>query len=260
MTNPAVPIPTDAQRRVAGLLRRASSTVVLTGAGISVPSGIPDFRTPVTGLWADVDPMQIAHIDVWRSDPARFWAFYAQRFHLLGPAEPNDAHRAIGALQRRGLVGTVITQNIDRLHAKAGTQDVVEMHGSIARGVCLACGAEVGYEALTGRIDGAADGVPRCHCGQPMKPGVILFGEMLASTAIERAVAACEEADLIVAVGSSLEVHPVGGLPSLVLEQGGTLVLVTQGMTPYDELATERLGGDVVDELQGLLAALDESA
>lgn len=230
---------------------------MLTGAGISVPSGIPDFRTPVTGLWANVDPMQIAHIDVWRRDPERFWAFYGERFHRLGPAEPNAAHAAVAALQRRGLIGPVITQNIDRLHTKGGADDVIEMHGSIARGVCLACGAEVAYEPLTAAIAAAPDGVPRCACGAPLKPGVVLFGEMLPEAAIERAFDVCERADLIVAIGSSLEVHPVAALPGLVLAGGGDLVLVTQGETPYDDAATVRLGGDVVEELSAVLSALD---
>lgn len=250
------PSPSPAQQRVADLLAASRHAVVLTGAGISVPSGIPDFRTPVTGLWANVNPMEIAHIDVWRRDPQRFWAFYAQRFHLLGPAEPNRAHRAVAELQSRGLIGPVITQNIDRLHHKGGAHDVIEMHGSIAHGVCLACGDEIAYEPLTAAIAAAPDGVPRCGCGAPYKPGVVLFGEMLPEAAIDRAFAACEQADLILAIGSSLEVHPVAGLPAVVLERGGELVLITQGETPYDALATERLTGDVVDELGGILSAL----
>lgn len=230
--------------------------MVLTGAGISVPSGIPDFRTPMTGLWANVDPMQVAHIDVWRSDPAHFWAFYGQRFHILGPAEPNDAHRAVAELQQRGLIGPVITQNIDRLHHKGGATDVVEMHGSIAHGECLSCGAMIGYEPLTALIAAAADGIPRCECGEPLKPGVVLFGEMLPEDATERAMQLCADADLIIAIGSSLEVHPVAGLPAIVLRGGGDLVLVTQGETPYDDLATVKLTGDVVQELGGILVAL----
>ncbi len=249
--------PSPEQRRVAELLGSARHAVVLTGAGISVPSGIPDFRTPMTGLWANVDPMQIAHIDVWRSEPERFWSFYGQRFHVLGPAEPNEAHRAVAELQHRGLIGPVITQNIDRLHAKGGARDVIEMHGSIARGVCLACGAELAYEPLTAAIAAAPDGVPRCDCGAPYKPDVVLFGEMLPVDAIERAFELCEQADLIVAIGSSLEVNPVAGLPRVVLARGGDLVLVTQGRTPYDEVAAEHLRGDVVEELSGVLRALD---
>lgn len=252
--------PTPEQARVAELLHAAGSAVVLTGAGISVPSGIPDFRTPLTGLWEHVNPMDVAHIDVWRDDPERFWSFYGQRFHILGPAEPNDAHRAVAELQARGLVGPVVTQNIDRLHHKGGAADVIEMHGSIARGECLACGEQVPHEALTARIAAAADGIPRCGCGAPLKPGVVLFGELLPVEATERAFDVCASADVIIAIGSSLEVYPVAGLPALVLEGGGDLVLVTQGETPYDDAAAVKLSGDVVDELAGVLAALDAAS
>lgn len=229
---------------------------MLTGAGISVPSGIPDFRTPMTGLWTNVDPMEVAHIDVWRGDPERFWSFYAQRFHVLGPAGPNDAHRVVAELQREGYVGPVITQNIDRLHHKGGAEDVIEMHGSIAKGRCLNCGQEIGYAALTAAIDAANDGIPRCDCGAPYKPDVVLFGEMLPGAAMDRAIDACGRARLMIAIGSSLEVHPVAGLPGLTLRNGGALVLVTQGPTPYDEYATVKLDGDVVAELDGVLSAL----
>ena len=248
--------PSAQQLQVAALLKASRASVVLTGAGISVPSGIPDFRTPMTGLWENVDPMAVAHIDVWRHEPEHFWAFYGQRFHILGPAEPNDAHRAVAELQNAGLIGPVITQNIDRLHHKAGAADVIEMHGSIARGDCLSCGATIDYEPLTALIAAADDGVPRCACGEPFKPGVVLFGEMLPEDATERALNLCADADLIIAIGSSLEVHPVAGLPAIVLRGGGDLVVVTQGETPYDDLATVKLTGDVVEELQGVLRAL----
>lgn len=208
-------------------------------------------------MWADVNPMEVAHIDAWRADPQRFWAFYGHRFQTLGPAEPNAAHRVVAALQERGLIGPVITQNIDRLHHKGGANDVIEMHGSIAHGVCLACDARLAFDGVTARIAESEDGVPYCDCAAPLKPDVVLFGEWLPEAATERAWALCEAADLIIAIGSSLEVHPVASLPGLVLQNGGDLVLVTQGETPYDDVATEKLAGDVADELVGVLAALD---
>src|SRR5687768_8975273 len=113
--------------RLAGLLRDSERAVVLTGAGVSVPSGIPDFRSPGTGLWENVDPMEVAHIDAWRRDPDRFWAFYGDRFASLVDKRPNDAHHAIAELERRRLVRAVITQNIDRLHRMAGTQRLIEV-------------------------------------------------------------------------------------------------------------------------------------
>ena len=114
--------------------------MALTGAGISVPSGIPDFRSPGTGLWANVDPMEVAHIDAFRRDPERFWSFYGQRFQTLEDKQPNRAHEALVELERAGLLDAVITQNIDRLHERAGTRELVEVHGSIAHSSCLGCG------------------------------------------------------------------------------------------------------------------------
>ena len=115
---------------LAGLISSAGSVVALTGAGISVPSGIPDFRTPRTGIWANVDPMEVAHISVWRRDPGTFWGFYGQRFAILDGKRPNGAHHALAELERRGALDAVITQNIDGLHAAAGSEPI-EVHGSI---------------------------------------------------------------------------------------------------------------------------------
>ena len=131
-------VSTDSER-VADLLRSSERAVVLTGAGISVPSGIPDFRTPGTGLWENVDPMEVAHIDAWRRDPDRFWSFYGQRFASLTDKVPNEAHHAIAELERRGLVRGVITQNIDRLHRLAGSRHLIEVHGSIEWSICMDC-------------------------------------------------------------------------------------------------------------------------
>ena len=127
--------------QLASLIRESGPVVALTGAGISVPSGIPDFRTPMTGLWENVDPMEVAHISVWRRDPARFWSFYGQRFAALDGKEPNGAHRALVSLEERGLLAGVITQNIDGLHAAAGTADPIEVHGSIRSASCLVDGS-----------------------------------------------------------------------------------------------------------------------
>jgi len=241
--------------RLAELIRSSGPVVVLTGAGISVPSGIPDFRTPQTGIWANVDPMEVAHIDVWRRNPARFWSFYGQRFAILDGKEPNGAHRAVVELERRGLVTGVVTQNIDGLHARAGS-DPIEVHGSIRTASCLKCGRSYSLEETRRRLGEEADGVPLCDCGAPLKPDVVLFGEFLPEDAINRATALAANAGLILAIGSSLEVHPVAALPRDTLMNGGKLALVTMGPTPYDELASVRLSGDVVEELEAVLVAL----
>jgi NAD-dependent deacetylase len=242
--------------RLAQLLRNADRAVVLTGAGISVPSGIPDFRTPRTGLWEKVDPMEVAHIDAWRRDPDRFWRFYGDRFASLVDKRPNDAHRALAQLERRGLIRAVVTQNIDRLHRVAGTERLIEVHGSIEWSVCLDCGGRVALDRVVEHLR-AGDGAPECSaCFTPLKPDVVLFGELLPERALSEAQALALDADLMVCVGSSLEVYPVAGLPALTRGAGGKLALVTQGPTPYDEDADVKLGGDVVDELRAVLAVL----
>jgi NAD-dependent deacetylase len=252
--------PTDAQRRLAELIRSARSVVALTGAGISVPSGIPDFRSPGTGLWENVDPMEVAHIAVWRREPARFWSFYGQRFATLEGKQPNDAHRALAKLEATGRLDAVVTQNIDGLHRAAGTRDLIEVHGSIASASCLRDGATYPLAETRRRLEADPEGIPRCDCGAPLKPDVVLFGEMLDEAALGRASDLAARADLIVAIGSSLEVHPVAGLPELTLATGGALAVVTRGTTPFDRLAAVRLSGDVVEELEGVLAALADDA
>jgi NAD-dependent deacetylase len=246
---------TTGLERLAELLREADSVVALTGAGISVPSGIPDFRSPGTGLWEKVDPMEVAHIDVFHRDPARFWRFYGDRFATLTQKRPNGAHAALVALEERGHLDAVVTQNIDMLHRRAGTRELIEVHGSIATSSCLECGASVSLDEARARL--AADGaMPRCDCGEPLKPDVVLFGEMLPPGAMERAAHLAAHADVLLCVGSSLEVYPAAGLPEVTLRAGGHVALVTQGPTPYDTAATVKLDGDVVAELEALLAAL----
>ena len=244
----------DGVTALADLVRGAGSVVALTGAGISVPSGIPDFRSPGTGIWEDVDPMEVAHIDAWRADPERFWSFYGSRFQTLGDKLPNGAHDALVGLERRGLLEAVITQNIDMLHRKAGTRDLVEVHGSIASSSCLACGARYGLEDVLARLAAAA--VPACDCGRPLKPDVVLFGEFLPEAALQRATELAAAAGLLLCVGSSLEVYPVAQLPGITLRHGGDVAIVTQGPTPYDRRAAVKLSGDVEDELRALVAAL----
>ena len=245
----------DDRARLAELIRAASSVVALTGAGISVPSGIPDFRSPGTGLWANVDPMAVAHIAVWRSDPAAFWAFYGQRFAALDGKRPNAAHRALAALEAGDRLDAVITQNIDGLHRAAGTRALVEVHGSIRSASCLADRRSYPLAETRRRLAAADDGVPRCDCGAPLKPDVVLFGELLPEAAMAEAQALAAEADLLLCVGSSLEVYPVAALPELTLARGGALAIVTQGETAYDDRAAVRLTGDVADELQAALGA-----
>ncbi len=243
--------------RLAELLTEAGGTAVaLTGAGVSVPSGIPDFRTPGTGLWANVDPMEVAHIAVFRRDPQRFWSFYGQRFATLSDKQPNGAHRALAELERRGLLRAVVTQNIDGLHTAGGVTDLLEVHGSIRSATCLVDGERVELAEVRERMEAAEDGVPRCAAGHPLKPDVVLFGEMLPEAEISRAFSLAGSARLLLCVGSSLEVHPVAGLPEITRAAGGEVAIVTAGPTPFDDVAAVKLSGDVVAELDAVLAAL----
>ena len=248
--------PQGAVAELAELIRGAGSVVALTGAGISVPSGIPDFRSPGTGLWENVDPMEVAHIDVFRRDPERFWHFYGDRFQSLRDKRPNAAHEALAELERRGHVDAVVTQNIDRLHHLAGSRELVEVHGTIDHSSCLDCGERYPLDDVRERQVEDPRGIPRCDCTQPLKPDVVLFGEFLAPGAIERAFALAEGADVLLCIGSSLEVYPIAQLPALTRQAGGKVGLITQGPTPFDRQAAVKLTGDVVAELQALLAAL----
>src|SRR5437899_1678609 len=208
---------------------------------ISTESGIPDFRSP-TGLWAQFDPFDYGSIESFRADPARVWHFYALRFEALSRAEPNAAHLALAELERRGLVRAVITQNIDRLHERAGSREVVEVHGSVRTSSCPRCGRRVPFEEVVRLVEAA--GAPACSsCGAILKPDVVMFGEAMPEAEIERAIALAREAALLLVVGSSLEVWPVAGLPQETLDAGGDVAIVNRGPTPYDRRAVLALDG-----------------
>jgi NAD-dependent deacetylase len=245
-------------RRLAALVRERQPCVVLTGAGISTESGIPDFRSP-TGIWAQYDPMEYATISAFRRDPVKVWEFYALRFEALTSAEPNDGHRALAELERRGVVRAVVTQNIDTLHERAGSQDVVEVHGSIREAECLACGERVALAEVVELLRGGP--APPCpRCGEILKPGVVMFGELLPGREIDRAFELAGEAGLLLVVGSSLEVHPVAGLPDATLAAGGEVAIVNRGPTPYDAAASLKLDAGAGETLSTLEAELRPNA
>jgi NAD-dependent deacetylase len=238
--------------RLADLLREHQPCVVLTGAGISTESGIPDFRS-AEGIWARYDPFEVAHIDALRRDPARVWEFYALRLDALAQAEPNDGHRALAELEKRGWIRAVVTQNVDGLHQRAGSREVVDVHGSLREAECSACGLRVR------RADAFASlPLPACpECGEVLKPGVVMFGELLPADAIERARRLAREAGLLLVVGSSLEVHPVAALPGETLAEGGVLAIVNRGETPWDPRAELVLDAAAGESLRALLAVVD---
>jgi NAD-dependent deacetylase len=239
---------------LARLVRESSATVVLTGAGISTESGIPDFRSP-GGLWARFDPAVYSSIDTFRRDPARIWELHGPRLRLLAEAEPNAGHLALAELERRGLVRAVVTQNIDMLHLRAGSRDVVEVHGSVRTSSCPVCGVRWPLEQVLELVD--RHPAPPCPaCGAILKPDVVLFGEPLPEAAIDRAYALAREADLLLVVGSSLQVYPVALLPDETRRAGGRLAIVNVGETPFDDAAAVRIDAPAGDTLQGVLSVM----
>jgi NAD-dependent protein deacetylase/lipoamidase len=239
--------------RLAKLVEQSQPCVVLTGAGISTESGVPDFRSR-TGIWAQYDPMEYATIDAFLADPVKVWDFYGRRAHLLRDAEPNDGHRALAELEARGWVRAVITQNVDRLHERAGTRELVEVHGSMRTSSCLGCGAVVPFDEVVRRLASAP--APACSCGRILKPDVVMFGELLPEAAFARAARFAAEAGLMLVVGSTLEVYPVAGLPLDTLAAGGSLAVVNRGRTPLDGRATLTIDGGAGETLRALAALL----
>ncbi len=241
---------------LAALIVENGPMVVLSGAGMSTESGIPDFRS-AGGLWEEVDPYEVASIEAFRKDPVRVWSWYGPRVELLASAVPNVGHLALAELERDAHVQAVTTQNIDALHLRGGSSDVVELHGSIRRFDCLTCGA---VASLTGVLAQLGDGhVPLCRsCNSILKPGVVMFGEQLPERAMARATALCRETALLVVLGSSLEVWPVAGLPGETLRAGAKLAIVNLAETPYDRdaaLVVREPVGVVLEQVARILAS-----
>jgi NAD-dependent protein deacetylase/lipoamidase len=239
---------------LAELIRTRSPCVVLTGAGVSTESGIPDFRSP-GGLWAQFDPLEYGSVEAFRRDPHKVWSFYKPRLAMLTEAEPNAAHLALAELERLGFVRAVVTQNIDLLHERAGSREVVEVHGSIRTASCPGCEERYPLERVLGLL--AEADAPACpDCGAVLKPDVIFFGELLAAAEIDRAFELARAARLLLVVGSALEVHPVAGLPLETIGAGGELAIVNRGPTAFDERAALRIDGSAGEVLPAVVEAL----
>jgi len=235
---------------LAALIRERQPCIVLTGAGVSTESGIPDFRS-ATGIWADIDPFEVASLPAFRRDPERVWRFYRERLDVLRDANPNAAHVALAELEERGLVQAVVTQNIDLLHTRAGSRDVVEVHGSIRSAQCPGCLWTEQADAVLAQLE--ARPTPTCpRCGEVLKPGVVLFGELLPAAAMERATQLARGARLVLVVGSSLEVWPVAGLPL----EARAFAIVNRGPTALDEHALLKIDAGAGETLSAVLDAL----
>jgi NAD-dependent deacetylase len=241
---------------VADLLRKSKQAVVLTGAGISTPSGIPDFRSEGTGLWARPELMEAASLRTFRTDPERFFVWFRPLAGLIFNADPNPAHTGLAELERAGRIYSIITQNIDTLHQKAGSQNVIEMHGTLRTLSCTQCFHQARAKRYLKAFVEQGE-LPYCKkCGGLMKPDAILFGEQLPQKAWSNAQRDSRQCDLMLVVGSSLEVLPVAGLPMQVIDRGAHLVILNNATTYIDVRADVVIQEDVAD----IIPAIAEKA
>jgi NAD-dependent deacetylase len=241
--------------QAAAFLVGSRSAIAFTGAGISVESGIPHFRGE-GGLWTKFDPYQVAHIDTFRKDPSQYWTYSLN--HRRPDAEPNPAHHAMVEMERMGRIRAVITQNTDGLHQRAGSRHVIELHGSSHAVVCLDCDARFPRDQV--------DRMNREHCppscpacgGHLLKPTVVLFGEALPVDALGDAQALAMAADVVLIVGSSLQVYPAAGIPRLAREHGAELCIINAEPTPFDELAAAVIHGKAGEVLPQVVRQMAE--
>src|SRR5688572_27825460 len=235
-------------RQCAELISQARNVVAMTGAGTSTPSGIPDFRSPNSGLWERVNPLAVASIHAFRQSPEKFYEWIYPLTKQFLEAEPNPAHYALASLEQQGKLKAIITQNIDNLHRRAGSQIVLELHGHVRDVVCTRCyqvqeAAQVFDKFVNDRL------VPHCSCGGVLKPNTILFGEQLPVQEFVAAQGALKQGDLLFLVCSSLEVAPASHLPAFALENGARLVIINLQPTYLDSRADVVIRGDVAEVL-----------
>lgn len=241
---------------IAGWLRAARSVVALTGAGISTESGIPDFRGP-QGLWTkDPKAEKLSNLHHYMNDPeVRVASWQARLVHPAWTAEPNAGHRALAELERKGRLDTLVTQNIDGLHQKAGSapERVIEIHGTVREVVCMACGERAPMERALERVR-AGEADPPCRsCGGILKSATISFGQSLVAEDLIRAEKAAADSDLFLALGTTLTVYPVAYLPQAALDAGARLIIVNAQPTPFDDVADAVLRGNLGDVLPRLV-------
>jgi NAD-dependent deacetylase len=234
------------------LIRASSYTVALTGAGISTPSGIPDFRSPGSGLWETVDPMEVASQTVFRHHPERFYRWIRPLAQGWMSSRPNAAHQALADLEKAGRLQCVVTQNIDDLHQEAGSSRVIQIHGNLQEAVCVGCYRLFSSNPLRRWLRQEME-VPRCEfCGGVLKPNVILFGEQLPQSLLQQAREEFSKASLALVVGSSLEVTPAAMLPLEAVQHGAHLIIVNRIPTYLDPRADVVLREDVAEVLPRL--------
>lgn len=240
----------DASAILTQALRTSATVTVLTGAGLSADSGVPTFRDPRAGLWARYRPEDLATPEAFERDPALVWQWYRERRRQLARVEPNAGHRALAALAARLADLRLVTQNVDGLHQRAGHRDVIEFHGNLRANHCHREGRPVD-------VDDDRDTPPACpHCGGPVRPGVVWFGEAIPQDALARAAGAAEACDLFLAVGTSAAVHPAAGLAALARDHGARIAEINPDATALSADADIRIAARAADALPGVLARL----
>jgi NAD-dependent deacetylase len=240
-------------RHAAKLIRESHHLIALTGAGISTPSGIPDFRSTNSGLWERYDPFEVASLNAFRHNPEVFFNWMRPLARNILSAEPNLAHIGLAQLEQGDYLKTTITQNIDGLHQRAGARNVLEIHGSWGTCTCVSCfrvyNSSDFIESYISRGQ-----IPYCpSCANVLKPDVILMGEQLPISTWLDSVDACERCDLMIVAGSSLEVMPVARLPMLAVENGAKLIIINQSRTYIDVRADEVFLADVIDIIPSIV-------
>ena len=247
----------------AQLVRRSERVVVLTGAGISTESGIPDFRSP-GGLWSRYDPADLTFDRFCASVETRrlYWEIATQTYPVMRDAQPNVAHRAVADLEQAGKLMMLVTQNVDGLHRKAGCSEerTIEIHGSALRATCIDCGAEHDREAIHQRVLAGVE-VPDCdRCAGRVKPATISFGQAMPERETAAAYAAAAECDLMIVIGSSLVVYPAAGVPQMAVRSGAPLVIVNREPTPLDDVAAVVVHGAAGESMSRIVGAAMEPA
>ncbi len=245
----------DKIERAAELIRESQHMIALTGAGHSTPSGIPDFRSPESGLWEKANPMMVASIWAFRLNPKIFYDWIRPLARQLLDAAPNPAHVALAELEAMGYLKVIVTQNIDNLHQRAGSRRVLELHGHMREATCIRCYKVVPIDAKLEETF-LAGKVPHCECGGVLKPNVILFGEQLPVRVLNEAMAEARRCDLILVAGSSLEVTPAADIPFIAVESGAKAIIVNLQATCFDDRAAVVIRGDVATVLPEIVAAV----
>jgi len=230
-------------------LLKSTHTVIFTGAGMSTEAGLPDFRSK-TGLWKQKDPTKLASVEAMNQNPEEFYEFYRMRLATLGEASPHKGHKILALWEKDRLIQAIITQNVDGLHHRAGSNRVIELHGTLREAVCLKCKQVYPPQVLEG------ESIPRCSCGQMLKPGVILFGEMLPQEALRQADIESRRSHLFIVIGSSLEVSPANFFPLEAKGVGAKLVIINLEPTDMDDQADLLIrgkAGEILDYLNKIL-------